>query len=119
MENKEKEVDKKLVEVTEEEYLQLQEIKEKEKEIQEKEAELEKRQKEISDKELILEAKKTAKSLKNTQKMVSVLLPISELNPHDKFVPVTINGYTWKIERGKEVLVPQEVKNILREAKYI
>ncbi len=109
----------KKIEITAEQYAKLQEIEENEKKIEEVKAELAKVQKEISDAEMTKTAKNTQKELKNTQKMVAVTIPVSELNPMDKVVPVTINGYTWQIKRGEEVLVPEEVKRILKEAKYI
>lgn len=107
------------VELTEEQLSKLKEIEQRELEVQAKEVEVSKKLKEISDWELIKESKKTAKTLKETQKMVTIVVPISEMNPKDLNVPVTINGFTWNIKRGEEVEVPEEVKNILKEAKYI
>lgn len=115
----EQEVKKIQVELTEEEMEELKNIQAAKAEIEKKEAEMAVRAKELSDKELALEAKNTQKKLKNTQKMVQVTIPKSERNPDDKAVPVTINGYTWNIKRGEEVEVPEEVKRILKEAKYI
>lgn len=54
---------------------------------------------------------------KETQ--VTLVVPKSELNPQEKMVPVTINGYTYQILRGEQVTVPQTVADILKEAKYI
>ncbi len=54
---------------------------------------------------------------KETQ--VNLIVPKSELNPQEKMVPVTINGYTYQILRGEQVTVPQTVADILKEAKYI
>lgn len=54
---------------------------------------------------------------KETQ--VTLIVPKSELNPQEKMVPVTINGYTYQILRGEQVTVPQTVADILKEAKYI
>lgn len=54
---------------------------------------------------------------KETQ--VTLVVPKSELNPQEKMVPVTINGYTYRILRGEQVTVPQTVADILKEAKYI
>ena len=107
------------VELTKEEIEALKDIQAAKAEIAKKEEDIANRTKELSDKELALEARKTSTKLKNTQKMVSVIIPKSERNPDDKAVPVTINGYTWNIKRGEEVEVPEEVKRILKEAKYI
>lgn len=52
-------------------------------------------------------------------KMVKVTIPKDQLNDENTFVPVSINGKIWQINRGVEVEVPQEVKNILKEAGYI
>lgn len=107
------------VELTQEELDALKDIQAAKAEIEKKEKEVAARAKELSDRELAMDSKKTAKELKETQKMVTVIVPISERNPDDKVVPVTINGYTWQIKRGEEVEVPEEVKRILKEAKYI
>ena len=107
------------VTLTQEQLEKLNSLEEKEKELEAKAKEVEARIKEVSDAELNKLAKDTKKTLANTQKMVSVTIPVSELNPDDKVVPVTINGYTWQIKRGEEVEVPYEVKRILKEAKYI
>lgn len=56
---------------------------------------------------------------KNEIKKVKVLIPKDQLNENNTFVPVSINGKIWQITRGVEVEVPQEVKNILKEAGYI
>ena len=63
------------------------------------------------------EAKKTAETLKKD--LVEIKIPIDPLNKTDKTVDVIINGYRWTIERGKEVIVPRAVKEILTDAKYI
>lgn len=107
------------VELTQEQIDILENIEKEKKKIEQERKDIDKRLKEISDKELVAESKKTAKELKSTQKMVPIIIPKSELNPHDTIVPVCINGYLWQIKRGEEVMVPEEVKNILREAKYI
>jgi hypothetical protein len=107
------------VNVTPEQLEILKNFEAEKEELAKKQAEVEARQKEISERELAQESKKTAKELKNTQKMVQITIPVSELNPHDTVVPVCINGYLWQIKRGEEVTVPEEVKNILKEAKYI
>lgn len=112
-------VEKIQVELTAEEMEEFKNMQAAKAEIAKKKEEIAVRAKELSDKELALEAKNTQKKLKNTQKMVQVTIPKSERNPDDKAVPVTINGYTWNIKRGEEVEVPEEVKRILKEAKYI
>lgn len=107
------------VNVTPEQLEILKNIEAEKERLAKEKADVEARQKEISERELAQESKKTAKELKNTQKMVQIIIPVSELNPHDTVVPVCINGYLWQIKRGEEVTVPEEVKNILKEAKYI
>lgn len=107
------------VNVTPEQLEILKNIEVEKEKLAKEKADVEARQKEISERELAQESKKTAKELKNTQKMVQITIPVSELNPHDTVVPVCINGYLWQIKRGEEVTVPEEVKNILKEAKYI
>lgn len=107
------------VNLTQEQIEILKNIEAEKVKLAQEKADVEARQKEISERELAQESKKTAKELKNTQKMCDITIPISELNPHDTVVPVCINGYLWQIKRGEEVKVPEEVKNILKEAKYI
>lgn len=63
------------------------------------------------------EALKTAKELKKAT--VRIKIPVDPLNPKDLVVPVMINGYIWQIKRGETVDVPEEVANILENAKYI
>ena len=92
--------------------------KEKEK-LEEKNKQVEEKLKELSDKELRKESLSTNRTLKNTQKTVTLTIPIDKRNPKDLVVPVTINGYTWQIKRGEKVEVPEEVERILHEAKYI
>lgn len=72
----------------------------------------------IPDKVLIDDSMSTGAALaRETQ--VALIVPKSELNPQEKMVPVTINGYTYQILRGEQVIVPQTVADILKEAKYI
>lgn len=63
------------------------------------------------------EALNTAKELKKAT--VRIKIPVDPLNPKDLVVPVMINGYIWEIKRGETVDVPEEVANILENAKYI
>lgn len=63
------------------------------------------------------EALKTAEELKKAT--VRIKIPVDPLNPKDLVVPVMINGYIWEIKRGETVDVPEEVANILENAKYI
>ncbi len=72
----------------------------------------------ISAKELIDDSLSTGELLAKENK-VTLVVPKSELNPQEKMVPVTINGYTYSIRRGEQVTVPQTVADILKEAKYI
>lgn len=72
----------------------------------------------ISAKELIDDSLSTGELLAKENK-VTLVVPKSELNPQEKSVPVTINGYTYNILRGEQVTVPQTVADILKEAKYI
>lgn len=94
------------------------ELEEKSKAIDEKTLEIDNKLKEIPEKELKNESISTGEALKK-EKKVTIVVPKSELNPKDKMVPVTINGYTYRIIRGEEVEVPVTVKNILKEAKYL
>jgi len=55
----------------------------------------------------------------NKQDKVKIRIPMDQLNKEDKVVPVCINGYVWKIERGKSVQVPEVVADVLSEAGYI
>ena len=55
----------------------------------------------------------------NKQVKVRIRIPIDPLNKQDLVVPVIINGYMWKIEKGKSVEVPENVADILTEAGYI
>lgn len=71
----------------------------------------------ITDAEMEKEAKETAKKVK--EKTVRIKIPVDPLNPKDLMVPVVINGYLWNIKRGETVEVPENVANILENAKYI
>ena len=71
----------------------------------------------VTEEEMEKEAKETAKKVK--EKMVRIKLPIDPQNPKDLMVPVVINGYQWLIKRGETVEVPENVANILENAKYI
>jgi len=58
------------------------------------------------------------------QPKVSVRIPkLSKQGRHDPeddiAVPVTINGYTFRIKRGERVTVPQAVADILDESGYL
>lgn len=74
--------------------------------------------KEYSVEKLKSDSVNTGKEL-SKQKKVTIMIPKSELNPNEKNVPVTINGYTYNILRGKRVEVPEEVSKILEESNYI
>jgi hypothetical protein len=50
---------------------------------------------------------------------VKIKIPISEQNPKDLDVTVQINGYTYQMKRGVEISVPEPVKELLANAKYI
>lgn len=63
------------------------------------------------------EALETAKTVKKS--LVRIKIPVDPLNPKDLIVSVMINGYIWQIKRGETVDVPEQVANILEEAKYI
>ena len=65
-----------------------------------------------------MEAKKTAKEIKKG-KTVRIKIPVDPQNLGDVVVPVMINGYMWRINRGETVDVPEQVAKILEEAKYI
>lgn len=47
-----------------------------------------------------------------------VVIPITE-NDKDTYVPVTINGNTWQVQKGVEVEVPEEVYNLLKQGGYL
>ncbi|MCI8460438.1 MAG: hypothetical protein HFE81_03500 [Bacilli bacterium] len=74
--------------------------------------------KEYSKEALISESKSVGEILSEGEK-IRITIPKSEINPLEKNVPVTINGYTYNILRGENVEVPIEVYNILKESKYI
>ncbi len=104
------------------------EIDEKLKELDAKSKALDEQMNVISEKEIELSAippkvliddsMATGEAL-SKENQVTLVVPKSELNPQEKMVPVTINGYTYQILRGEQVTVPQTVADILREAKYI
>ncbi|MBR3790225.1 MAG: hypothetical protein IKK20_00265 [Clostridia bacterium] len=52
-------------------------------------------------------------------KKVTIKVPIDKQNEQDKFATVQINGYTYQIERGKEVTVPVQVKTLLERGGYL
>jgi len=49
----------------------------------------------------------------------TVYIPIEKTNKDDVVVPVCLNGYIYKINRGVDVAVPQSVAEVLRNAGYI
>jgi hypothetical protein len=63
--------------------------------------------------------KTTNNSKFENEEKKEITIPIDALNKKDSFVPVSINGYIWKIKRGEAVKVPLEVARILKEAGYI
>jgi hypothetical protein len=63
--------------------------------------------------------KTTNNSKFENEEKKEITIPIDALNKKDSFVPVSINGYIWKIKRGEAVKVPVEVARILKEAGYI
>lgn len=63
--------------------------------------------------------KTTNNSKFENEEKKEITIPIDVLNKKDSFVPVSINGYIWKIKRGEAVKVPLEVARILKEAGYI
>jgi hypothetical protein len=63
--------------------------------------------------------KATNNSKFENEEKKEITIPIDALNKKDSFVPVSINGYIWKIKRGEAVKVPLEVARILKEAGYI
>lgn len=114
-----KKEEKVTVELTKEQLEILNNIEKEKAEVEKQSKIVEAKLKELSDKELKKESLSTQRILKNTQKMVTLTVPVDKRNPHDLVVPVTINGYTWQIKRGEKVEVPEEVERILHEAKYI
>lgn len=96
----------------------LKELDEKTAAYDKKVAEVEAKLPALTDKELVESAKRIGEELNKMEK-VHVRIPIDEKNKADKFVPVTISGYTFQIERGVSVEVPKEVERLLIEAKYI
>ena len=82
-------------------------------------ADIKKETPKFTDSQLDNMAKETGKEVNATQDKVKIRIPIDPLNKHDLVVPVLINGYMWKIEKGKSVEVPENVAEILTEAGYI
>lgn len=75
---------------------------------------------------LAANAKPEAKTIKeklDAQPKVKIRIPIpSNMDPEKAkqlFVPVTISGYTYQINRGVWVEVPTSVAEILAESNYI
>lgn len=66
----------------------------------------------------VVKETKNKKMFEDAEK-VKITIPKDALNKKDSFVPVAINGYIWKINRGVAVEVPVEVARILKEAGYI
>lgn len=96
----------------------LKELEEKNKLVEGKVNQIEIKLNEIPEKELKAESLSTGETLKK-EKQVTLMIPKSELNPKEKIVPVTINGFTYIIKRGEKVTVPETVENILTEAGYL
>ena len=53
---------------------------------------------------MVVKETKNKKMFENSEKK-EVTIPIDQLNKKDAFVPVSINGYIWKIKRGVEVKI--------------
>ncbi|NOQ36068.1 MAG: hypothetical protein GQ569_09255 [Methylococcaceae bacterium] len=49
-------------------------------------------------------------------KKVNLMILKSESDTGSKVVPVSVNGKTWAIERGKQVLVPEFIVEVLKNA---
>lgn len=60
----------------------------------------------------------SVKELLGKQKKVRIRIPVDKLNKKDTFVPVSVNGYIFQIQRGIAVEVPETVANILENAGY-
>ena len=71
-----------------------------------------------TDKALKADKKKTEKALKEEPK-VKIRLPKDPLNKGNTHVPVVVNGYAYQIERGKDVEVPETVRDILEDSGYL
>ena len=65
------------------------------------------------------DAEASAKRMANTparEPRERLIVPISDMNPHDTQVSVTVNGRTYTIVRGEEVEVPASVAEVLRHS---
>lgn len=65
------------------------------------------------------EENKNTKKILDAEPKVRVKVPIDKLNPKDLVVPVQINGYTYFINRGQTVDVPESVAKLLSIGGYI
>lgn len=52
------------------------------------------------------------------EKMVKILLPRGRKN-EENFVIVSVNGRSWKIMRGVEVSVPEDVAEVLENGRMM
>ena len=50
------------------------------------------------------------------ERRVRLMVPISDMNPHDTQLSVTVNGRTYTIIRGEEVEVPASVAEVIRHS---
>jgi hypothetical protein len=65
------------------------------------------------------EVDKKTEAKKPKADKVLVRIPFDELNKGDKFVPVCINGKIIQIKRGEDVYVSTQIREILKDARYI
>ncbi|MDQ6418676.1 hypothetical protein RB620_04415 [Paenibacillus sp. LHD-117] len=68
-----------------------------------------------SNKKLTSEQKSTLKRLQERPKK-TIFIPEDPLNPDDLVVPISVNGVTYSIPRGKEFEVPDVIADIWAES---
>lgn len=70
-------------------------------------------------KKMAEEDSKNTKEALDAEEKVQIKIPIDPLNPKDLVVAVSINGYTYQINRGQKVTVPESVAELLTIGGYI
>lgn len=69
------------------------------------------------DQQISRAARETGKLL-NAMPKDNVMIPVDKQNRHDEYVVAAINGFTFRIERGKKVALPRPVIDLLIDGDY-
>jgi hypothetical protein len=60
-----------------------------------------------------------AVDLPKAPKDIEIKIPISDLNPDDKFLRIRVNGLIYTVERGKTVSLKENVVKALKDVNIL